>query len=393
MATGLTDLAIRNAKPKEKRYTLFDQGGLYIEIAPTGGKWWRFRYKIEGKVKTLSLGVYPEVSLKEARDKRDEYRARLRNGLLPKEEPIQIYTFKELADEWLVFKLKSNLSSNTIRGLKSRLSKLESLYNLDVNKLTAKDFLDIARKLEEEGKLNTSKFLIGTARQILDYGVAIDKIPYNILNRISSILVKPKMTNRATITDPDKIGELLVNIDNYLCPNYYLVYAVRIMPYVFVRSIELTHAEWSEIDLDNSVWIIPANRMKNKKEHIVPLAIQVVKLFKEVKELNKSKNKYCFLDSKGIKPLYPIRIVQAIRDIGYSKEELTTHGFRAMASTRLNELGFRPDIIEAQLSHQESNAIRKAYNHATYIDERREMMQKWADYLDELRAKAKSLKT
>ena len=393
MATGLTETAIKAAKPKEKRYTMFDTGGLYIEIAPTGGKWWRFRYKGNGKNRVLSLGTYPDISLKSARVKRDELRTCIASGKPigsvrePQvvQVPAALRTFQSVAEEWLAFK-KSNWAHNTYTMACGDVRQLQSVTQAkDVKDLDVQDFLPVFRAQEAQGHFSYVHHIAGTAVQILHYARLSGYTKYNVLNEIHELLQPAKTKHFRTITDTAEIGKLLQAIEAK--KGYTSSFAaLRIMPYVFVRSTELRNARWEEIDFDNAVWKIPAERMKMRRDHIVPLARQVVEFFKIQRGAVGSSVSVCFPGIHRDNGVSSLALRKALYSMGF--KHMTIHGFRSLASTLLNEQGYRPDIIEAQLAHVDKNRIRAAYNRAQYLDERREMMQDWADYLDKLRSEA-----
>ncbi len=389
MAGKLTELAVKSAKPAEKRYTLFDTGGLYLEVAPNGSKWWRFRYRINGKQKVMSFGVYPDVSLKNARDKRDAARTLLANGGDPlgekKESEKLACTFDSVLEEWFEYR-KREWAPSYIRAMRLRVNRYlhGKLPDKPFSELEVQDFLSIIREIEKRGTFETARKIAQICGQVCRYARLSGLIKSNPIEGIAEILVPYKSEHFKAITDPVQIGQLLRDIQHY--PGRPPTgFALRILPYVFIRSQELRGARWSEINFDTATWVIPPERMKMRREHIVPLATQVVKLFDDLKFFT-GNSELCFPSpmSNSI-PITDMALLNALRRIGYSRDEMCIHGFRAMASTLLNEQGYRPDIIEAQLAHKEKDAVREAYNHAEYLEERRKMMQEWADYLDTLR--------
>jgi integrase len=394
MANGLTDGAIKAAKPREKRYTLFDTGGLYLEVAPKGGKWWRLRYRYAGKTKVMSLGIYPTVSLKNAREKRDAARTLLANGgdpLAEKGEKSSAPDFATVAEEWFQFKSRT-WAERTRLKTRNRLEAhlLRGIPCKPFPELEAQDFLRVIRKVETQGKHVTAHQLAQICGQIVRYAKLSGVIKYNPIQDIADLLVPAEHKHFATTTDPEKIGNMLADIRVYSGTTSVSM-ALRILPYVFVRSGEIRGARWSEIDFDSATWTIPAARMKTRREHVVPLANQVVELFMELFEYGQHRGDLCFPSPmSATRQISDVALLNGLRRIGYGRDEMCIHGFRSMASTLLNERGYRPDIIEAQLAHVDQNQIRAAYNHATYLEERRAMMQDWADYLDDLRIKAES---
>ena len=393
----LTDTAIKALKPKSKSYREFDSGGLYLEIAPSGGKWWRLKYRFQGKEKRISLGVYPAIGLKDARARRDEAKELLAKGVDPgerkKEEKAAVeaatldasLTFEVVAREWYAKKTVA-LTSGYRKQLLSRLETLLFPYigEIRLSALEPADILKAIRHTEKRGHIETAHRLAQIAGQICRYARLAGYVKHDIVSRLSEALPPVQTKHFAAITDPVEIGHLLRAIDEYQ-GDVSVSYALRIIPYVFVRSGELRAAEWDEINLDASEWVIPAGRMKMRRPHIVPLAPQVVQRFTELKAIT-GMGRYLFPSpfSAG-RCISDVGLLNALRRMGYSKGTMTIHGFRSMASTLLNEQGYRPDVIEAQLSHGDKNLIRAAYNRAEYLPERRQMLEEWANYLDGLR--------
>lgn len=396
----LTDTTVRNAKPQPKQAKLFDGGGLFLLVTPKGGKLWRLKYRFGGKEKLLSLGVYPDVGLKEARTRRDAARELLAQGIDPgeqkketkatlvAEEKLRTVTFESVAREWYA-KKTPHLSAGYQRDILSRLENqlFPHIGGKPFATLEPADILNAATPAMERGAVETAHKLIRLSGQVCRYARLVGHAKYDVAAGLTEALPPVQTTHHATITDPKRIGGLLRDLDAYEGETS-ITYALRILPYVFVRSGELRAAEWAEIDLEGAVWVIPAGRMKMRKPHIVPLARQVVELFTALRE----HSGHCRLafpsPFSASRCISDMGLLNALRRLGYQKGEMTIHGFRAMASTLLNEQGYRADVIEVQLAHGERNAIRKAYNHAEYMPERREMMQRWADYLDGLRGQS-----
>ncbi|MBQ9407701.1 MAG: integrase arm-type DNA-binding domain-containing protein [Desulfovibrio sp.] len=398
MPFKLTDTAIKTAKPKEKSYKLTDGEGLYVEVAPGGGKYWRIKYRYGGKEKRLSLGVYPAVSLMEARGRAAEVKATLRRGLDPSEERktakaearaaevAKGQTFEAVAREWY----QKKRTSWTEKHGKQIMQRLEAnifpdLGGRPIQALGAADFLATLRKVEGRGCIEMAHRLAQICGQVTRYARLCGIVPADAASGLAEALMPAQAKSRATIVDPKQIGVLLRAIDDY--PGEPVTrYALKIMPYVFVRSLELRGAAWAEIDLEGALWVIPAERMKKRRAHVVPLAKQVVTLLTKWRGIV-GHGEFVFPSTfSATRFITDMALLNALRRMGYGKEEMCVHGFRGMASTLLNEKGYRPDIIELQLAHAERNAVRAAYNHAEYLDERRTMMQEWADYLDKLRA-------
>lgn len=398
MPQKLTDTAIRTAKPKEKSYKLADGGGLYIEVAPGGGKWWRLKYRFEGKEKRISLGVYPAVPLKEARLRALAAKAQLSRGIDPsaerkaaKAETVAAsQTFEKVAREWhtkQIGKWTPRHAGNVLRRLE--VHAFPDLGARPIAELGAPDFLAMLHKVESDGHMETARRVAQICGQVTRYARLAGIVAADAASGLTEALTARPAQHFATITEPEKIGRLLRAIDEYQGEPS-TCYALRILPYVFVRSSELRGATWDEVDLDKAEWLIPAERMKMKRPHVVPLARQVVALFASMRQLSGGGRLVFPGLASATRPISDVGLLNALRRMGYARGEMTVHGFRSMASTLLNEQGFNRDWIERQLAHCEKNAVRAAYNHAEYLPERRRMMQAWADYLDELRAGAKA---
>ena len=394
----LTDTDIRNAKPKSSPYKLFDGDGLFMLATPAGGKLWRLKYRLGGKEKLLSLGVYPGVSLKEARRRRDEARELIAKGIDPGEQKKQAKaaavaeareqaaTFESVAREWHG-KKTAHLSADYSKQIMSRLENMlfPHIGNVPFAALEPADILRAVRPAEERGAIETAHKLVNLAGQVCRYGRLVGYAKYDVAAGLTEALPSVQTKHMATITDPEKIGHLLRAIDEYQ-GDVSITYAMRILPYVFVRSQEIRGAEWREINFDAAEWIIPAGRMKMRQPHVVPLARQVVSLFTALRE-HSGAGKLVFPSPfSATRCISNMGLLNALRRMGFVKGEMTIHGFRGMASTLLNEQKYRADVVEAQLAHAEKNTVRKAYNHASYMPERREMMQAWAEYLDGLRS-------
>ena len=394
----LSDTAIKNAKPGGKAYKMFDLGGLFLLVTPNGGKWWRFKYRFGGKEKSFSLGVYPEINLKEARRRRDLARERVARGVDPSQQRKQAKeakiverkrienNFEYVGREWF----DSYSPRITPKHADRLLRYLEKVFfpvigHMPVDEIEPLDILKVVRPIEAKGHVETSHKMIRLAGQVLEYARIIAKVKYNVANGLGKILRPIQVTNRAAITESEEIGLLLRDIDEY--EGYYATkFFLKILPYVFTRSTELRLARWDEFDFDEALWRIPVSRMKMRREHIVPLAPQVMDILDELRDFSGS-SEHLFPSARAYTAtISDVTALAALRRLGYTKEQMSVHGFRAMASTRLNELGFRPDVIEAQLAHKDKDAVRLAYNRAEYLEERRKMMCQWADYLDGLRA-------
>lgn len=395
---ALTDIKIRTAKPRDKAYKLSDEKGLYVYIASNGSKSWRLKYRFTGKEKRLCIGLYPDVSLADARDKRDEARKLLANDIDPgltkqvnkrNAKLAAANSFEAIAREWYV-KFSSKWSPNHSERILRRLEKdiFPWIGRRPTTEITPSELLAVLHRIEKRGAIETMHRAHQNCNQIFRYAISLDHIRINPAENLHDALTPVSQTHHASITDPNQIGELLRAIDGY---NGHLLTkcALQIAPLVFVRPGELRHAEWSEMNFGAAQWVIPAPKMKMREKHIVPLSKQVIAILREIHPLT-GDGKYIFPSVRSIKrPMSENTLTAALRRMGYTKDEMTAHGFRSMASTLLNEQGWNRDAIERQLAHGEKNTVRAAYNYAEYLPERKEMMQAWADYLEELSSGAK----
>jgi integrase len=386
----LTDTAIRNAKPREKDYKLFDGGGLFLLVKVTGARWWRLKYRISGKEKLLSLGVYPTVSLREAREQREEAKRQLGRGIDPSakrqaEKSEQADTFEAVAREWFIKMAPSWADSHANKIIRRmELYLFPWVGNRPVSKITPPELLKCLRRLEDRGRLDTALRAKQTAGQVFKYAIATGRAERDPSGDLRGALAPPVREHYATITDPQKIGELLRAIAGY-SGTFAVASALRLAPLVFTRPGELRKAEWAEFDLRAAHWRIPAERMKSRTPHVVPLSEQAVAILEELQPLT-GNGRFVFPSRDGKKWISENTLNAALRRLGYESTDFTAHGFRAMASTLLNEQGWSRDAIERQLAHGERDKVRAAYNHAQHLPERRRMMQAWADYLDGIAA-------
>jgi integrase len=385
----LTDTAIRNAKPQLKPFKLFDGGGLFLLVNPNGSRWWRLKFRIGGKEKLLSLGVYPDVSLKEARDKRDEARKLIAQGIDPCAQrkatrAATAETFEAIAREWFAKFAPTWVESHSekiIRRLERDI--FPWLGQRPIREILAPELLTVLRRIEERGAVETAHRAMQNCGQVFRFAIATGRADRNPAADLRGALPPVKQEHHASITDPKAIGALLRAIDVYV-GSFVTQCALRLAPLVFVRPGELRNAEWSEFDLDGAEWRIPAERMKAREPHIVPLSGQAVAILRELHPLTGS-GRFVFPGERTRnRPMSNNTVLGALRRMGYATDEMTGHGFRSMASTLLNEQGWHRDAIERQLAHQERNKVRAAYNYAEHLPERRRMMQAWADYLDGL---------
>lgn len=394
----LTDTTIRTAKPKDKPYKLADGGGMYLEVTPAGGKWWRIKYRIEGKEKRISLGTYPEVSLKDARERREAARKLLAAGINPSEQRKATKaaktgqatnSFEAIAREWYGKQAHSWAPSHRekiIRRLERDL--FPWLGSRPIASITTPELLDVLRRIEERGAVETAHRAHQNCGQIFRYAVATGRTEYNPSPDLKGALPPVKKTHYAAMTDPKAVGELLRAIDDYQ-GTLVTKCALRLAPLVFVRPGELRAAEWAEFDLDRGEWNIPAERMKMREPHLVPLSSQAIAILREIHALTGS-GRYVFPSARSQqRPMSNNAILAALRRMGFAKDEMSGHGFRAMARTILDEvLQIRPDFIEHQLAHAVRDPNGRAYNRTAHRAERHKMMQRWADYLDSLKAGA-----
>jgi integrase len=390
----LTDTAIRNAKPSSRPVKLFDGGGLYLEVAPAGGKWWRLKYRVQGKEKRISLGVYPDVGLKQARVRRDEARRLLAEGVDPGEQrktekaaqgERAANSFEAIAREWAErFRPKwtPGYHAKVVRRLERHA--FPWIGRLPIADVAASALLACARRLEERQNHDVAHRIVQDAGQVFRYGIATGRAERDPSSDLRGALAPLKVKHHAAVTDPRAVGELLRAIHGYQ-GTFEVLSALKLAPMVFVRPGELRQAEWAEFDLDAAEWRIPAERMKMRDAHIVPLSTQAVAILRELQPLT-GRGRYVFPGARtNGRPMSENTINAALRRMGYGREQQTGHGFRAMASTLLNEQGWHRDAIERQLAHAERDGVRAAYNRAEYLPDRRRMMQAWADYLDVLR--------
>lgn len=389
----LNDTKVRNAKPRESAFKLYDERGLFLLVTPAGGRLWRLKYYMHGREKLISLGAYPDVTLKRARDRRDAARRLIADDVDPSarrqtDRAALAQCFEDVANEWLELQSKS-LAPETISILGARLKSALYPYlgSRPIAAITAQEVLAALKRIEARGRYETAHRVRALAGRVFRYAVATGRAKHDVVADLKDALAPVKSKNFASVTDPIRVGELMRAIQGY--SGYPVTaLALKLAPLVFVRPGELRAAEWSEFDLANAEWRIPAARMKMGEGHIVPLARQALAILKELEPLARG-GRYLFPSLRTRdRPMSDNTINAALRRLGYSSEEQTGHGFRSMASTLLNEQGFPPDVIELQLAHTERNKVRAAYNKAQRLPERRKMMQAWADYLERLRTGA-----
>jgi integrase len=384
----LTEARLRSATPKARPYKLRDGGGLYLLVTPAGAKQWRLRYTLGGRESMVSLGTYPATSLKAARAKRAGMHTALEGGRDPAAErraarASSANTFESIAREWLG---KQPFAPKTMKKAVWTFEDLLFPYigSRPISALTAPELLGVFRRLERRGKHETAHRAKQRVGQVVRYAITTGRAERDPTADLRGALAPVVVTNRAAITDPREVAQLLRALHGYR-GHPVVEAALKFAPLVFVRPGELRAAEWAEIDLDGAEWRIAAHRMKLRQQHLVPLARQAVGLLRDIQPLT-GRGRYVFPSPRSAeRPLSDNAITAALRRMGYTGDQMSWHGFRAMASTLLNETGYPPDVIELQLAHQERNEVRAAYNRAQRLEERRTMMQSWADYLDGLR--------
>ena len=392
----LTDVAIRRAQPSKKSRKMFDGRGLYLEVSPRGGKWWRLKYRFEGKDKRISLGVYPDVSLKEARQRCEDARRLLAGGVDPSAHRQALKaakaqrdsnTFEAVAREWFTKQAPTWAPSHSSL-IMSRLQRniFPWLGGKPIADINASQLLEVLRRIEQRGVLETAHRVLQNCGQVFRYAVATGRAERDLSADLRGALSPVKKKHFAALTDPKKVGPLLRVLDGYE-GSLIVRCALRLAPLVFVRPGELRRAEWSDIDLEAAEWRFTVT--KTDSQHLVPLSRQAVEVLRELYPLT-GHGRFVFPSGRtprGERPMSENAVLAALRRLGIAKEEMSGHGFRAMARTLLDEvLGFRPDYIEHQLAHAVRDPLGRAYNRTAHLPERRKMMQAWADYLDQLKA-------
>lgn len=391
----LNDVAIRAAKPGPKPVKLSDERGLFLLVQPSGGKLWRLKYRIAGKEKKLSLGRYPDVALKEARERCAEARKLIAAGIDPSEKRRAdrldatikaANTFKAVADEYIDKTEKEGRAAVTVGKARWLLSLLEpALGSRPVDEISPAELLAALKKIEARGHLETARRMRSLASRVFRFAVSTARATADPAAALRGALVAPVATHHAAILDPKAVGGLLRAIDGYDGQPMTKL-ALQLAPHVFVRPGELRQAEWTEIDLDAGIWKISASKMKMRQPHSVPLSWQAIGILRAAQALT-GRHRYVFASLyPGKRPMSENTINAALRRLGYAGDEMTAHGFRAMASTLLNESGkWNPDAIERALAHKASDGVRGAYHRGAHWAERVEMAQWWSDYLDQLR--------
>ena len=393
----LTDVTIRNARPGDKPVRMFDGGGLYLEVSPAGGKLWRLKYRIDGKEKRLALGAYPEVGLKDARARRDEARKLLANDVDPGEsrkaakasrDGLAGDCFEPICREWLGHRKSTVAEAQHVKTLARMANDVFPwLGAKPITEITAPDVLAVLRRIDERGARYTAHRVRSEISQAFRYAVATGRAERDPCPDLKGAIPAAKETHFAAITTPKEVAELLRAIDAFR-GTFVVKSALLLAPLLFIRPGELRQAEWSDFDMDKAEWRYLIT--KTKTEHLVPLAPQAVAILRELHPLT-GNGRYVFPGARDPhRPMSSAAINAALRRMGYdTKTEITGHGFRAMARTILHEeLGIKPEAIEHQLGHAVPDNLGGAYNRTKFIDARRDMMNRWADYLEKLKAGA-----
>ena len=391
----LTDIQVNKTKPKSKQFTLFDGAGLFLLITPSGGKLWRFKYRYEGKEKVIAFGSYPDISLAEARTRRQDARNKVANGVDPaevrkaikEEETLACLTFEKVAREWFGKNepIWSDSHRKTVMG-RLELHVFPDIGNRPINDIKRVEIVTLLKKVDDRGIAETADRIKNYTERIFRYALNNELIAVNLATSFKDIISKRTETHHAAITKPKEVSKLLRLIDEY-SGTFTVKSALALAPMFFVRPGELSRARWEEFDLDEAEWNIPGPKMKMKEPHLVPLSKQAIAILKELHKLN-GNSKFVFPSQRGFsRPMSNVALLGALRTMGYGKDEMCTHGFRAMARTILDEvLHVRVDLIEHQLAHEVKDPNGRAYNRTSFLPQRREMMQQWADYLDGLKS-------
>ena len=393
----LTATQVKQSRPKKKPFKLSDGGGLYLLVQPKGSKYWRLAYRYAAKQKTLALGIYPQVSLSDARIKREEAKKYLGKGIDPSnlmskkvrklnEIENQENSFEAIAKEWHELQ-KGAWSENHSDRVLASLQKeaFKDIGTIPIQDVTAAHVLAVIRKIEKRGALEIASRVLQRCSAIFRYAIQTGRVEHNPVTDLQGALKTKKVEHRLALSQAE-LPSFLTKLESYE-GNKVTQYALNLVVLTFVRSGELRGATWNEIDLDNAEWRIPAKRMKMRKEHIIPLSEQAINILNELKPIT-GKHELIFPSERTWKKsISENTMLYAMYRMGYHGRA-TVHGFRATASTILNESGFKPDVIERQLAHIERNKVRAAYHRSEYLEERKQMMQWWANFIDSLQDKS-----
>lgn len=393
---ALTDTAIKNTKPQAKPIRLADERSLYLLLNPNGSRWWRFDYRFDGKHKTISFGTYPDVSLKLARERRDEARTLLVIGVDPGAQrkaekqakaDFGANTFEVIAREWMATRGKEWTESYASKT-KSALERnaFPAIGRKPITEITAPDVLAMLRAIESRGIVDMAHRIQQHCGAIFRYAIATGRAINDPVPSLKGALSTVRQEHYAALTDPVEFAQLLRDIDDYRGEATTKA-AMQLLALTFQRTKEVRFAEWMQFDLEAGLWRIPAEIMKMREAHIVPLSAQAIEVLKRMQAITGGGRLVLPSSTSRERPISENTVVYALARMGY-KGRMTGHGFRSVASTLLNEQGFRSDLIERQLAHSEKNSVRAAYNRAEYLPERKKMMQEWANYLDKLKVGA-----
>lgn len=389
----LSDTQIRSAKPRDKAFKLSDGEGLYLLITPKGKKYWRFKYRFQGKEKLLALGVYPDVTLADARNMRSKARNQVANEIDPSihrqeekrsQQQASENSLEAITREWCAKFLPKWTTKHADRVRRQfNCDVIPWLGKRPIAEITTQELHNTLKRIEQRGAIETAHRTLQSCAQVFRYAIATGRAKYNPADNLRGALPSVKKKHHASLTDTKAIGALMRAINDYH-GHFVTKCAMQLAPLLFVRPGELRHAEWSEFNFETAEWRIPAEKMKMRAIHIVPLSTQTISILQELHPLT-GNGKYLFPSIRTpARPMSENTVNAGLRRLGYTNEEMTGHGFRSIASTLLNEHGWNRDAIERQLAHGERNSVRAAYNFAEYLPERKKMMQWWADFLDEL---------
>jgi len=398
----LTHIQIASAKPSAKPFNLSDSQGLFLTVQPNGSKLWRLSYRYLGRQKTLHLGPWPDVSLADARVRRDEARKQIAAGLDPAQEKKRARvtekiaaanTFKDVAEEWVAKCEREERAAITLDKIRWLLGMAYPMIgSLPISKISPQEVLAVLRKVEATGRYESARRMRSVLSRVFRYGIATARTDRDVAADLRGALITPKVKHLAAITTPKEVGGLMRAIEGYTGHGITAI-ALRLSPHLFVRPGELRQAEWEEFNVDKAVWSLSAEKMKMRRPHRVPLSRQVLAMLEELRLLT-GDGRFLFPSFRSPRQCMSENTINAaLRRLGYAQEEMTAHGFRAMAATLLNEMGiWNPDAIEKQLAHLDTSMVRRAYTRGEYWDERVRMMQHWSDHLDQLRDGAKILR-
>lgn len=398
----LSHLKISAAKPAAKAFNLSDGQGLFLTVQPNGSKLWKMSFRHLDRQKTLHFGLWPDVGLADARSRRDEARRLIAAGLDPSVEKKRARvaakvaasnTFKDVAEEWVQKCEREGRAEITLSKIRWLLGMAYPMIgSLPISAITPQEVLAVLRKVESDGRYESARRMRSVLSRVFRYGVATVRCQKDVASDLRGAIATPRVTHLAAITNPVKVGGLLRAIDGYEGQTV-TRFALKLSPHLFVRPGELRQAQWNEFDCDKAVWYLSAERMKMRRPHRVPLSRQVLELIEELRDHTGHRDYLFPCMGNPKRPMSENAVNQALRRLGYSQQEMTAHGFRAMAATLLNEMGiWNPDAIEKQLAHLDASAVRRAYTRGEYWDERVRMMRHWSDHLDELRDAGKILR-